>query len=380
MKKIATTTAVWLIGLLFLSGNTQSQNAGLDLTLKSASNDSVVVIATMYTPTGVSFRMESATIGVKYDPAKFGTRYFQSVMNHRLASAGFEADTVELYDIDLVDPDIIHYGEMPPWSNPSLNILIPQNASLDLCTFTFFPLTSSPGTCSFVLTTGFLTGYYITTAIPKQDFSPANSLINIPYPVELASFTAAQQGTSVALRWVTASETNNRGFRVERRLANSEGLDWQSIGFVNGQGTTWNTTAYLFLDSKLPHNGSYDYRLRQEDFDGTLNYSPSVRVLYQESPGVFGLEQAYPNPVSASDGTPTLMRYSLDQPGKVRLVIANALGQQVATLVDRSSEAGHFTAEWTPRGLPSGTYVATLTAESETGNFLSQNVRIQVIK
>jgi hypothetical protein len=379
MKRNVTTALLMLTGFLLLPGLGRSQNAGLDLSLVSADADSVVLKATMYTGTGVSFRLESVTIGVKYDPAKFGTRYSRSVMNHRLASAGFEADTVQLYDIDLVYPDILHYGEMPPWSNPNLNILIPQNSSLDLCTFTFFRLSTLPDTTSFLLTTGFLTGYYITTAIPKQDFTPLNSLFGITFPVELTSFTAAQQGAAVALKWVTATETNNSGFYIERRRFDGSAA-WESIGFARGQGTTWNTSAYLFLDDKLPGNGAYEYRLRQEDFDGKVSFTQSARVEYRDSPAEFRLEQNYPNPVSASDGIPALLRYSISERGAIRLVITNALGQHVAELVHRIADPGHFTAEWTPRGQSTGIYLATLTAQNERGESRTQTVRIRVVK
>jgi hypothetical protein len=377
MKRLVT-FALFATALSWIApGILQAQNAGLDLTLVSASPDSVVLKATMYTGTGVSFRLESATVGVKYDPARFGTRYNRSVMNHRLAGQGFEADTVELYDIDLVYPDILHYGEMPPWSNPNLNMNIPQNVSLDLCTFTFFPLSPNPDTTSFLLTTGFLTGYYISTAIPKQDFTPLNSLYTIFYPVELLSFSAAQQGTVVALKWSTAMETNNHGFIIERRRVDGVPDEWTQIGFTNGQGTTVNVSAYLFLDKKLPGGGTYEYRLRQEDFDGKTTVMRSARVEYRNGPTVFGLDQAYPNPTSAS-GAPTQLRYAIAERGTVRLVISNALGQQVADLVHGNLDAGQYTAEWAPHGLAPGVYLATLTAQTGDAAPRSATIRIHV--
>ena len=37
-----------------------------------------------------------------------------------------------------------------------------------------------------------------------------------PTPVEMTSFTASANGNSVTLNWSTATETNNKGFTVER--------------------------------------------------------------------------------------------------------------------------------------------------------------------
>ena len=36
----------------------------------------------------------------------------------------------------------------------------------------------------------------------------------------------------------------------------------------------------------------------------------------------------------------------LTRPGEIRLVIHNVLGQEVATLVDRHREAGHYMVSW----------------------------------
>ena len=54
-------------------------------------------------------------------------------------------------------------------------------------------------------------------------------------PVELSSFNASSNEGTVLLNWSTATETNNRGFEIERKSSNSE---YQKIGYVAGFGTT----------------------------------------------------------------------------------------------------------------------------------------------
>ena len=44
--------------------------------------------------------------------------------------------------------------------------------------------------------------------------------------------------------------------------------NWESIGFVNGNGTTTETQTYSFQMNNL-NSGKYQYRLKQIDFDGT---------------------------------------------------------------------------------------------------------------
>ena len=95
-----------------------------------------------------------------------------------------------------------------------------------------------------------------------------------PLPVELASFSGQYANNSVLLKWTTASEKNNKGFGVERRVG--EGSNWQQLAFVAGKSATG--AAYSYADATAPQGTSY-YRLRQEDNDGTTAYSPVVAVL-----------------------------------------------------------------------------------------------------
>src|SRR5690606_27559991 len=71
-------------------------------------------------------------------------------------------------------------------------------------------------------------------------------------PVELTSFTAVADGEAVVLRWETASETNNAGFEIqwvsnpEIRNPKSETLNWKTLAFVAGVGTTVEAQAYSY--------------------------------------------------------------------------------------------------------------------------------------
>ena len=88
-------------------------------------------------------------------------------------------------------------------------------------------------------------------------------------PVELTSFTASVSGNAVQLNWTTATELNNQGFEIERKSVNTQ---WERIGFVAGFGTTTGSKSYSFTDNTTAQ-GSYTYRLKQIDFDGTFSYS-----------------------------------------------------------------------------------------------------------
>jgi photosystem II stability/assembly factor-like uncharacterized protein len=98
-------------------------------------------------------------------------------------------------------------------------------------------------------------------------------------PVELASFHARAGETAIHLRWSTATETNNAGFEIERRIDDHEG--WQRISFIAGSGTSARGTEYAYDDPRttLPAEAvRLRYRLRQIDHDGSVNLSPEVLV------------------------------------------------------------------------------------------------------
>ncbi|MGA1196665.1 MAG: FlgD immunoglobulin-like domain containing protein [Candidatus Latescibacterota bacterium] len=60
------------------------------------------------------------------------------------------------------------------------------------------------------------------------------------------------------------------------------------------------------------------------------------------SASAYALTQNYPNPFNPA----TSIRYSLAQPGEVKIVVYNALGQEVRTLVDNYKLSGDYSAQW----------------------------------
>lgn len=88
-------------------------------------------------------------------------------------------------------------------------------------------------------------------------------------PVNLVKFNARATGPTIELNWRTASETDNAGFYIER---SANGISWQDIGFLAGNGTVSTTQDYHFQDTN-PIPGLNYYRLRQMDFDGKTEHS-----------------------------------------------------------------------------------------------------------
>jgi hypothetical protein len=170
-------------------------------------------------------------------------------------------------------------------------------------------------------------------------------------PVELTSFTAAVDGVKVNLNWETATEVNNYGFTIERRIKNEE---WNKIAFVNGSGNSNSWKSYSFVDANPP-TGEVQYRLRQIDFDGKFEYS-SIASVNIAAPSSFKLVQNFPNPFNPA----TVIKFELPQASHVKLRIFNSLGEEVVSLINEKKEAGFYSVNFNAKQLPTGVYLYRL--------------------
>lgn len=167
-------------------------------------------------------------------------------------------------------------------------------------------------------------------------------------PVELTSFKAALNGNAVLLNWSTASELNNAGFEIERSLSELSSIDvvkkssnqWKKIGFVQGNGTTLEFKSYQFND-ELNEYGTFNYRLKQIDFDGSFTYSNIVEI-DNILPQQFSLFQNYPNPFNPE----TNISFTLPTEGIVNLKIFDVLGNEVAQLINEFKSPGKYTVSY----------------------------------
>ncbi len=188
----------------------------------------------------------------------------------------------------------------------------------------------------------------------------------ISVPVELTLFSASYVNGSVQLEWVTATETNNSGFEVQKRY---EGTSFEKIGFVAGSGSTTVETHYSFTDE---HNlvGRIYYRLKQIDLDGGFTFSNEIMV---ETLIItdYQLSQNYPNPFNPS----TTIKYSVPVQSKIKITLYDIIGNEVSTLFDGIQSSGIHEINLKADNLPSGVYFISMTAE----NF-SKVIKITLLK
>jgi hypothetical protein len=176
-------------------------------------------------------------------------------------------------------------------------------------------------------------------------------------PVELLSFTASSEGGTVTLEWSTATELNNRGFEINR---STDRINWSTIGFKGGKGTTSEPQHYIYSDQFSGSESKLYYRLKQVDFNGSYEYSEILEV--NSSPSEFILSQNYPNPFNPV----TSIVYDLPSNGFVTLKIYDVLGNETASLVNQQQQAGKYNVQFNAFGLGTGVYFYTLRSGSYT--------------
>ena len=175
-------------------------------------------------------------------------------------------------------------------------------------------------------------------------------IINNTIPVELTAFDAEILSSNVQLTWQTASEKNNKGFEIERKVLHQKSSisenEFEKIGFVEGKGTSTIIQNYFFIDNEV-RNGKYIYRLKQLDFDGSFSFSDELEVEVNVVQSEFKLYQNYPNPFNPS----TKIQFSLSSDSHVSLKVYEILGNEFLTLVDEFKKAGKYEVDFSIENL-----------------------------
>jgi hypothetical protein len=159
-----------------------------------------------------------------------------------------------------------------------------------------------------------------------------------PLPILLESFTGVAQDNSNQLQWVTAIETNNQYFTIEK---SEDAIHWVELGRTAGAGNSNTTKTYNMVDP-VPFQTTY-YKLTQTDYDGTKKEFSMVTV--QRTAGAQGGEMLsfYPNPVAdqvflqtyyAGENKVTIA----DQTGKIVFnTLINGISSEFISVADLNS-------------------------------------------
>ncbi|MBD3376442.1 T9SS type A sorting domain-containing protein [candidate division KSB1 bacterium] len=232
------------------------------------------------------------------------------------------------------------------------------------------PAPADPGTLQNVTITGLdIEQQYFFVLQVGDDVGNLSELSQVASgsttPVELQSFVLAAEKDQVFIDFSTASESQNWGFEIQRRIADDQ--NWQTVAFLKGHGTTSETQTYSYVD-KPGQFGTLEYRLKQIDLDGRSMMFDAVSVTLT-APREFMLAQNYPNPFNPT--TQIAFEIPENVSGEMSLIVYDMLGRRVRTLVEQPAQAGFYQIVWNGRDsnnrlVSSGIYFYVLRTQNET--------------
>lgn len=199
-----------------------------------------------------------------------------------------------------------------------------------------------------------------TVTVPGvNQYSPwAIADISAPLPVELKSFELITHADFVEVAWSTASELNNDYFTIERKPENGE--QFEALASVPGAGTTQTEHRYRYEDYSIAP-GTWYYRIKQTDFDGSYSYSPVKSVTVSGR----GFWQVYPNP---SDGDVLRIRFTAADYNKMAVItVLDAQGKRIH--MERTTVQSSDVQVRLSQKLPAGVYLVMVRTADEQSQF-----------
>jgi len=170
---------------------------------------------------------------------------------------------------------------------------------------------------------------------------------NVPciLPVTLVSFNGENGGDYIVLSWTTTSEVNNKRFEI---LRSQDGVNFSSIGFVDGAGNSSSISSYTFKDYR-PFDRTNYYKLIQHDFDGQTEASKIIAVNNDDIK-----LSIYPNPSS----TNFTIKHSTITTGD--LIVTDITGK----VIYRHAISAEMTELMIGQNWPDGAYVIQLVTDN----------------
>ncbi|MBJ7427546.1 MAG: T9SS type A sorting domain-containing protein [Bacteroidia bacterium] len=177
-------------------------------------------------------------------------------------------------------------------------------------------------------------------------------------PVKLISFNGIAKNNDALLTWVTASETNNKGFEVERSI---DGRTFELVNFVKGAGNSNKNLNYTLTDANvLSKFAIVYYRLKQIDFDGKTTLSQVVRVT--KNAESMNSMIVFPNPFNNEYN----VSFNAAKAGMITLETVNLEGKVIVIKTTAVTQGANTVPVVEAANLSAGVYFVRLTIDGET--------------
>jgi hypothetical protein len=172
-------------------------------------------------------------------------------------------------------------------------------------------------------------------------------------PVEWTSIDVERDNDDAVLEWAVASELNNAFYEVERSF---DGVFFQPVGRMDGQGTTQRAADYRFVDQDVVKEGYANvfYKVRQVDTDGAFTYSETVELVLGDDRSIN--LSVYPNPANGQ----VFLEYFTHGKGTVVIELLDGNGQLITS---RTSDSFQSKLRFDTSDLASGLYLFRVSNE-----------------
>jgi hypothetical protein len=136
-------------------------------------------------------------------------------------------------------------------------------------------------------------------------------------------------------------------------LAKFDGTTWASYNSSNS-GLLYNLVRTLAIDASGTKWIGNELGLSVFHEGGLVTSVSEIKIT--DTPTRVCLSQNYPNPFTST----TTIRYKVTEPSLVSLKVFNAMGTEVATLINEKKPVGEYSIDWNASGLRSGMYFCRL--------------------
>ncbi len=146
-------------------------------------------------------------------------------------------------------------------------------------------------------------------------------------------------------------------------------IGWKLVTWDLSEGQTGSWVGNGILEPPLVFD-SFQFTYSSENVSTGTYYLDDLRIatfdptdVKQEDnliPDRFVLEQNYPNPFNPS----TEIKFSIPKASNVKLIVADILGREVATLVNDNLNAGNYSINFNAQNISSGVYFYTLITDN----------------
>ena len=197
----------------------------------------------------------------------------------------------------------------------------------------------------------------VLNSITITDDLPPNAPQNL-------SVTESSVGEHPSLSWTANTEADLKEYNIYREDTYYMGV-WHKIGtetssphIDTGVSTSHHHGDDIYYKITAIDNGNNESNYSNEEWieariEKIINGEENIATIKE-----YALNSNYPNPFNPT----TQISYQIPENGFINLIVYNALGQQVAELVNQHQSIGKYSVKFNASNLPSGVYIYRLHA------------------